>query len=529
MENTIAKPAFHHERDMKLFWGCFIALVTTSFGFILRALTLPQWGDEFNLTNTQIGEIAGVGLWPFAISIVLFSLIIDRIGYKNAMIFAFFCHVLSAVLTFFATGYWSLYIATFIVALGNGTVEAVVNPVVATMFPRDKSKWLNILHAGWPSGLVLGGVLALLMGAETSWQLKMILILLPTLAYGIMMFSRRFPLNERVKAGVSYLEMLKEVGVGGALIVTALIVFQVGSLFEWSVLANSLLTLIIVSVFAYYVRSFGQPIFVLLLILMIPLATTELGTDSWISDLMAPEMRNIGIQAGWILVYTSAIMAVLRFFAGSIIHRISPLGLLAISSAVACGGLLFLSVSSGMMVLVAATVFGLGKTFFWPTMLGVVAERFPKGGALTLNITGGVGMIAAGVVGAVVLGYAQDVSIDKQLQSYDATHGTALHTAFATEEKASIFGDYQALDMARLELAGEEVQTTLRDIQEAAKKEALQDIAIFPVIMLLTYIGLMLYYKSKGGYKVVVLEEGAEQHQEKRNDLLNEEVPIGAN
>jgi MFS family permease len=527
MTNTVAKSDVPKEQDMKLFWACFVALVTTSFGFILRALTLPQWGDEFNLTNTQIGEIAGVGLWPFAISIVLFSLIIDRIGYKNAMIFAFVCHVLSAVLTFFATGYWSLYIATFIVALGNGTVEAVVNPVVATMFPRDKSKWLNILHAGWPSGLVLGGILALLMGAETSWQLKMILILLPTFVYGIMMFARRFPINERVKAGVSYLDMLKEVGIGGALVVAALIVFQVGSIFEWSVLTNVIITLAIVALFGYYVRSFGQPVFVLLIVLMIPLATTELGTDSWISELMAPEMRNIGIQAGWILVYTSAIMAVLRFFAGSIIHRVSPLGLLALCSAVACAGLLLLSTSTGTMVLVAATIFGIGKTFFWPTMLGVVAERFPKGGALTLNITGGVGMIAAGVVGAVILGYAQDVSIDKQLSSYDTNHDTALHQAFATEEKTSIFGDYQALDMAKLELAGEEVQATIRSIQEAAKKEALQSIAIFPVIMLLTYLGLMLYYKSRGGYKVVLLGKAAEEHEEKRDDLLDEEVPIG--
>src|SRR6516164_2063818 len=110
--------------DMKLFWACLIALSTTSFGFILRALTLPQWGSEFNLTNTQIGEIAGVGLWPFAISIVLFSLVIDRVGYRNAILFAFVCHITSAALTLLATGYWSLYIATFIVAIGNGTVEA---------------------------------------------------------------------------------------------------------------------------------------------------------------------------------------------------------------------------------------------------------------------------------------------------------------------------------------------------------------------------------------------------------------------
>jgi MFS family permease len=493
--------------DKKLFWACFVALVTTSFGFILRALTLPQWGEEFNLTNTQIGEIAGVGLWPFAISIVLFSLIIDRIGYKNAMVFAFICHLSSAVLTFFATGYWSLFIATFIMALGNGTVEAVTNPVVATMFPKEKSKWLNMLHAGWPAGLVLAGILALMLGAETSWKLKMILILLPTILYAILMFPRRFPVNERVKAGVSYMEMLKEVGVGGALIVTALIVFQLGAIFGWSTSANLIVTLAIVALFGFFVRSIGQPIFILLNLLMIPLAITELGTDSWISDLMAPEMRNIGIQAGWILVYTSAIMAVLRFFAGSIIHRISPLGLLAVCSAVACAGLLLLSVSSGLMVLVAATVFALGKTFFWPTILGVVAERFPKGGALTLNITGGVGMIAAGVIGAVILGFAQDKTIDQQLSAYDAANNTALHSTYATKEKASIFGSYKAIDNALLAEAGKEEQASVQQIQDVARKEALQIVAIFPVIMFTGFVFLMLYYKAKGGYKVVVLQE----------------------
>ncbi|MFY0688637.1 MAG: MFS transporter [Cyclobacteriaceae bacterium] len=493
--------------DKKLFWACFVALVTTSFGFILRALTLPQWGEEFNLTNTQIGEIAGVGLWPFAISIVVFSLFVDRIGYKTSMIFAFVCHITSAILTFFATGYWSLFIATFIVALGNGTVEAVINPVVATMFSREKTKWLNILHAGWPSGLVLGGILALLMGAESSWKLKMILILLPTVLYAILMFARKFPINERVKAGVSYLAMLKEVGVIGALVVSTLIVFQIGSIFNWSLMVNIIITLALVGIYGYFVRSLGQPIFILLILLMIPLATTELGTDSWITDLMAPEMRNIGLQAGWILVYTSAIMAGLRFFAGSIVHRITPLGLLAVSSTVACIGLLMLSMSSGVMILLAATIFGLGKTFFWPTMLGLVAERFPKGGALTLNITGGVGMMAAGVIGAVILGFLQDRTIDDKLKDYDASNQTEIHVNYATEERSSIFGDYQALDLAMLAEASDMVKEVVTDIRESSKKEALKTIAIFPIIMLVAYLFLIFYFRSKGGYKAVILEE----------------------
>lgn len=497
--------------DMKLFYACFVALITTSFGFILRSLMLPEWGREFNLTQTQLGEIAGVGLWPFAISIVLFSLVIDKIGYKTAMAFAFICHVASAIITIFANGYWMLYIGTFIVALGNGTVEAAVNPVVATMFPREKTKWLNILHAGWPGGLVFGGVLALLMGAETKWEYKIVLILLPTVAYAIMMFARQFPLNERVTAGVSYKEMLQEVGAIGALIIVSLIIFQLGAVFEWPLLLNIILIAAITIGFGLYTQSLGQPLFIILLLIMIPLATTELGTDSWITDLMTPAMNELGMQAGWILVYTSAIMFILRFFAGPIVHKVSPLGLLAICSAIAAIGLYMLSSSAGVMILVAATIYGLGKTFFWPTMLGVVAERFPKGGALTLNITGGLGMIAAGVIGAGIVGFIQDRSIDKNIQAYDTINNTTLHTAYVTESKTSFFGDYQAIDQSKLAQASAEEVETVVAIQDGAKKSALRDIVIFPIIMLVSYIALIIYFRSKGGYKAVVVKTVASQ------------------
>lgn len=492
--------------DMKLFYACFVALVTTSFGFILRAIALPEWGTAFNLTQTQLGEIAGVGLWPFAISIVLFSLVIDKIGYKTAMIFAFACHVTSAILTIFASGYWMLYIGTFIVALGNGTVEAVVNPVVATMFPREKTKWLNILHAAWPGGLVLGGIMALLMGPGTAWEYKIGLILLPTLAYGIMMLARRFPLNERVQAGVSYKEMLQEVGAIGALIIVSLIVFQLGAVFSWSLILNVSIIALVTILFGLYTRSLGQPLFIILLLIMIPLATTELGTDSWITDLMTPAMSSLGLQAGWVLVYTSAIMFVLRFFAGPIVHKVSPLGLLAICSIIAALGLYMLSYSSGMLILIAATVYGLGKSFFWPTMLGLVAERFPKGGALTLNITGGLGMIAAGVIGAGILGFIQDKSVDANILAYDKANHTSIHSAYVTENKTSVFGDYQALDQTKLAQASPAEQQTVTEIRDGAKKEALRYIVGFPILMLLCYSVLIVYFRAKGGYKAVTLK-----------------------
>src|SRR5688572_17155143 len=151
----------------RLFTGCIVSLVATAFGFAVRAAILEDWRSEFNLTQEQIGYILGAGLFPFAISIILFSLVIDRLGNGVSMAIAFTLHVVSAVITLAAplagseTGYTLLYIGTFIFALGNGTVEAVVNPVTATLFTREKTRYLNILHAGWPGGLVLGGLLAI--------------------------------------------------------------------------------------------------------------------------------------------------------------------------------------------------------------------------------------------------------------------------------------------------------------------------------------------------------------------------------
>ena len=263
--------------------------------------------------------------------------------------------------------------------------------------------------------------------------------------------------------------------------------------------------------FWYYTRSFGRPLFIILLLVMIPLATTELGTDSWITDLMTPEMTKIGLQAGWVLVYTSAIMFVLRFFAGPLVHKISSLGLLSLCSGVAVIGLYMLSASTGIMILVAATIYGLAKSFFWPTMLGLVSEQFPKGGALTLNITGGLGMIAAGVIGAGILGFIQDKSVDRKIAQYDIVNNTVIHNTYVTEKKTSLFGDYEGLDQTKLSGANVKDQQTVTAIRDGAKKEALRYIVIFPFIMLGSYLLLMLYFKSKGGYKVVLLENRTTQ------------------
>ncbi len=270
------------------------------------------------------------------------------------------------------------------------------------------------------------------------------------------------------------------------------------------------------ALFGLAVLSIGRFMFFFLMIIMIPLAITELGTDTWITSLMEPEMAALGQKLGvgkldalWVLVYTSLIMTVLRFFAGPIVHKLSPLGLLALSAAIAAAGLISLSFSTGLMILVAATLYGFGKTFFWPTMLGVVSEQFPKGGALTLNGMGGVGMLGVGVLGGALLGNIQDKNIDKTLLK----ENPALHGKVMDKPKESIFGTYQPLDIQRLESQSAEDKATVKTIQDGAKKSALFSttdisVAVFPIFMFVCYLILILYFKGRGGYKAQILHTG---------------------
>jgi MFS family permease len=490
---------------ISLFWACFFALMATSFGFMLRAMLITEWGVDFNLTKTQMGEIMGVGLWPFTVSIVLFSLIIDKIGYGWAMVIAFICHISSLVITLLANGYWMLYIGTFIFALGNGTIEATINPAVATMFPNEKTKWINKLHAGWPAGMVVGGLMAIAFGESMKWQYKVAIILIPMLIYGFLMLNKKFPVQERVAAKVPYKDMLKELGIFGALIIVSLTVFEVGNFFNLSLVTEIILIILITGVFGLYVRVPGQPVFIILLLIMVPLSTSELGTDSWIVDLMANEMKDINLQPAWILVYTALIMTIARYYAGPFIKKFKPSGLLIFSSAIAAAGLFFLSFASGMVIFVAATIYGFAKSYLWPTMIGIVGERFPKGGALTLNVTTGVGMMAVGIVGAVFLGFVQDKGIENNMADYDKINQTRLQKQYITVDKKSIFGTYHTLDNASFEQAPDNDRKIMESSMISAKKQALKTVAVLPVMMLVAFIALFLYFKKRGGYKPVEL------------------------
>jgi MFS family permease len=512
--------------NFRLFLGCFIALVATAFGFAVRGAVLQDLAKELSLSNEQLGYLGGAGLYPFAISIILLSLVIDKIGYGPLMVFAFLGHTVSAVMTIFATSFEMLYFGTFLFALANGTVEAVINPVVASMYDKNKTHWLNILHAGWPGGLVLGGLLAIAVseigGANggSTWRWQMGLVLLPTAVYGVLLLGQRFPVQERVRAGISYMDMLREFGWGSGYICFFLLIAGINQILVvtgiegLSIRNTALVAIIPTALFALVVHRFGRPMFVFMLLIMFLLATTELGTDSWIADIMRSVLAD-PTKGTLFLVYTSFIMFVLRFFAGPIVHRISPLGLLALCAAIASIGLLWLSAAgnAAMMLFLAATLYGFGKTFFWPTTLGVVSEQYPKGGALMLNAIAGVGMLAVGTLGNPAIGYMQDRSFDEELKERNA----ALHAEVTEPNKETmfkVFGEVNTLSQKKHEALAAEQKAVVDEELVKAKQGTLAKVAVLPAIMFLCYVGLIFFYRSRGGYKAEVLTGHGHEYEE---------------
>lgn len=537
---TTIRVAAPDSGNMVLFWGCFVALITTAFAFVGRLFLVPTWAVEFGLDPAQAGRLAGIGIWPFAVSIILFSLVIDKVGYKTAMICAFLGHITWAVMgvaayyvaaTDKALAFNLLYWGSLLCALANGTVEAFVNPVVATMFNREKTKWLNILHAGWPGGLVITGLLLIgidTFAEKTPWAVKVGLIAVPAVCYFLMLIGKKFPQNERVSAGVTYRDMLREFGTAGALVVSILVVLQLMDFFSTGAALSTgakagfiAVGVAMVVGFGIYTRSFGRPILFFLILIMMPLATTEIGTDGWITAIMEGIAKQQGFHPGWILVYTSAIMLVLRFFAGPIVHTFSPLGLLASSALFAIVGLTYLSAAQGMAIFVAATLYGFGKTFFWPTMLGVVSEQCPRGGAFTLNALGGIGMLAVGTLGFPFIGTLQ-TKVQQQAIVEDTTIAKKIPGLVQDGKVVPVVDktiyeviSYKAIDddkVAKLikqeypeASEGDKVSKELGELRERSNQKALRNMAIFPIFMFVSYIALILYFKTRGGYQAEVL------------------------
>ncbi len=488
----------------RLLLAGFVAILAAGIGFSVRsASVLAAWSESFGFTQTELGQITGGGFVGFGIVIILASFIAEKVGFGKLMAFAFIIHFLSAVVTlaapavFTAAGkdatYWTLFVGMFMFAIGNGVCEAVVNPLVATLFPNNKTHYLNILHAGWPAGLIIGGVASIFMADKFSWQIQISLFLIPVILYGFLIFGQRMPPSEASASGMSFGKILVQ---------------------------------------------FASPILLFLVLIQAMVGYVELGTDSWIPRITGSILDET--TGRWLFVYTSALMFILRFVAGPIVHKISPLGLLLVSSILAVIGLYTLgTVSTTLMAIAAVTIYGLGKTFFWPTMLAVVSERFPKGGAVTLGVVGGVGMLSAGLLGGPGIGFKQDKFASEKLQSVsmdtfdrykadkenrflafttNGLNGTKVSTL--ADEGKKLAGEMEILaetqrtdeNLSALDTWWQEAKTHAAQdngpVNEATlhgSRVALKLTAIVPAVMAICYLILILYFKSIGGYKAITI------------------------
>jgi MFS family permease len=466
----------------KIFWASFLTLIAAGTGFAVRGAVLAEWGKIFGFTQTELGVVTGAGLTGMAFTIIGFSLFADRVGYKTILVGAFLLHVSSAIVTLAATPlfdavgqkatYWCLFLGGFMFSLANGMCEAAINPLVATLYPKQKTHYLNILHAGWPGGLILGGLLAFCFVGEGSkvmqlpWEIPMMFFLVPTLWYGFITIKEKFPISEARAAGVKFGEMLAQ---------------------------------------------FAAPVLLFLLVLHALVGYVELGTDSWITNIM----KDVIPSSVLLLVYTAGLMFVLRFFAGPIVERINPLGLLFVSAVLGAIGLYMmgsmLAVASTAGILVAATIYGVGKTFLWPTMLGVVGERFPKGGALAMGAMGGIGMLSAGLLGGPGYGYTQDVNITAKLRElspavYEEVKSSEPNHFLFFQPVAGLDGTKVAALPADSPAAKEVKQAT-----EYGGSMALKITAGIPATMAVGYLILLVYFRAIGGYKLVEIGPGGKE------------------
>ena len=535
MSQTSSEPS---KNEKVLFWASFMTLIAAGIGFSVRGAILEDWGQQFSFTQSELGTITGGGLAAFGLAIIFFSFFADLFGYGKLMLVAFLLHASSAVVTFAATPIFGMYgkegaymclnIGMWLFALGNGTCEAVINPLTATLFPKNKTHWLNILHAGWPLGLVLGAVIVLgfgQAGQPIRWEFKLGVFLVPVLLYGVLMFNNSFPKSEASASGVS--------------------------------MGTSILTLL-------------SPVLFFLFFIHAMVGYVELGTDSWIVNITERVLGDAD-KALLAFIWTNIMMFTLRFFAGPIVHQISPLGLLFFSACLGTAGLYMLGLdfsSSTWPWIAAVTVYGVGKTFYWPTMLGVISERFPKGGALALGISGGIGMLSAGLLGGPGIGYKQDYFAVQKItelspEAYDrykarddkgepALAGFPIVTAYAPDKvpavagidngKYKVLGDYEAQQKDPKKTIGlfDELETIkkakennqkveekleknlnaqlkwwtdqgkenaekdfpkLEEAKTFGAKQALLATAAVPAAMAVCYLLLILFYKVTGGYK----------------------------
>ncbi len=346
----------------RLFLASCIALAVTAMTFAIRARLELVFQTDFQLTSEDLGFAFAPAFYGFTIAMIIGGPLVDILGMKRIIWFAFVSHALGIVLTITATSFWTLFIGVLATGLGNGMVEAACNPLVTSLFPNEKVKMLNRFHVWFPGGIMIGSIIAYFMidVAHLNWQILVGVLAIPLVAYGFLFFGQELPKTERVTMGVSTGNMWKAV---------------------------------------------GTPLFLFMAFCMLLTASTELGTNQRIDSLL----QTTGVPAILVLAFINGIMAVGRSFAGSVVHKLSSSGMLLFSAVFSFLGLIAMSYSTGAMTFVAAGVFAVGICYFWPTMLGFVSEKIPSSGALGLSVMGGLGMFSVSIV-LPVMGRFMDTS-----------------------------------------------------------------------------------------------------------------------
>jgi MFS family permease len=508
----------------RLLWAGFTAILAAGVGFAIRGGILDNWREEFGFSALQVGQITGAGLTGFCFGIIIGGLIVDKIGYGKLVALAIIGHILSAAVTLSAgspdTAYQFLFWGSFIFAFANGTLEAVANPLVATAFPHNRTHYLNILHASWPAGMILGAMIGWFLddrlGIHWKWQLALYLI--PTALYAGMFLGQKFPRSEAAEKGASFVDMFRSVGLLGSAVACYLL-----SLFFGDILRNFIpeqaavagygiggALLLAVAVMTKF--SIGSLMLFILFVTHALVGAVELGTDSWIQNITGNLFSSE--QGKALFIWTSAIMFFLRFCAHFIETRLrlSPIGLLFVSSVLAWLGL---RLASGMttfpVALAALGIYAVGKTFFWPTMLAVVGDRFPQTGAVAMSIMGGIGMLSAGLLGGPGLGYCKDRFAGEALQQTNP----GIYEQFRAETSSSflnlpsseVYGlDGQKIAAARAaaaEASATPEQRTALEADQQGDRDTLRADSWIPATMAGIYLLFLLYFASIGGYKRV--------------------------
>ncbi len=389
-------------RPARLFFGSCTAVTALAFTFAAMSAVMYQLKTEFLLDNAQVGLIGGAGLWGMAISQISFSSLTDLVGMRNLLRFALAGHVAGVLLFVFATGFTSLFVGALVIAIANGVIEAVCNPLTATLFPDRKAGMLNRMHLWFPGGIVLGGLACWgLDQVHADWRAKMLIVLIPALAYGLVFLREKFPPTEAAAAGQKLSDAFKAVATSPLL---------------WMFLALMSITM-----------------------------SLELGPNRWIPAVLQAG----GLPGILVLVMVNGVMAVTRANAHAILARVSPPVVLMVSTGVAGLGLLGLSFAvTPAQTVITALVFAIGIAIVWPTMMGFVAERTPRTGALGLGLMAAAGSLAVGIVTTPLLGEIADKHLPDALAKSSVVAVANEVLAVQAPKSPLLVGDAQAVATA---------------------------------------------------------------------------------